>query len=152
MNTVPLIVIACGASKRTQPAPAADLYTGSLFRSSLAWARSVAPDDRIRILSAKHGLVRLNQVLMPYDIRLGQADAMSPDGVHVQAADEGLLKESDVIVVGGKDYVRFARRVWPHARAPFAPDGGLIEGRPSLGALRSALKTWCGRLPQEVAA
>lgn len=152
MNNAPLILIACGASKRAQPSPAAELYTGSLFRSSLQWARSVAPDDRIRIISAKHGLVALNQVLMPYDVRLGQADSMSADGVHVQATDQGLLNEPNVIVVGGKDYVRFARRVWPHASAPFAPDGGLIQGRSSLGALRSALKSWCGRLPESVAA
>jgi hypothetical protein len=61
-------LIACSASKLSSPAPAADLYTGALFRLSLAVARRIC--QRIRILSAKHEVVRLNTVLEPYDVSL----------------------------------------------------------------------------------
>lgn len=61
-------VIACSASKRSVATAASDLYTGALFRLALAVARRHC--RRVRILSAKHGAVRLETVLEPYDASL----------------------------------------------------------------------------------
>lgn len=58
-------LIACSASKLDRPAPAAELYRGSLFRKSLTYARAICAD--VRILSAKHHVVKEDQVLEPYD-------------------------------------------------------------------------------------
>ena len=65
------VVIACSKGKLDHPAKAVELYTGSLFRSALPAARSLVDDEHIRICSAKHGLVRLDEVLEPYDTWLG---------------------------------------------------------------------------------
>lgn len=53
-----------------------DLYTGSLFRAGLRWALSVAHEDQVLILSAKHGLVRLRTVLEPYEQFMGGGGAI----------------------------------------------------------------------------
>lgn len=65
-----LYIVGCGAQKLDHAAPAAQLYTGTLFRFALAYARSQACDGDIRILSGKHGLVQLHEVLEPYDVKM----------------------------------------------------------------------------------
>ncbi len=60
-------LIACGKNKRDRISAASDLYTGSLFRKSLAYARSRVSDENIRVLSARHGLVKLGHHLSPYE-------------------------------------------------------------------------------------
>lgn len=63
----PIYILGCGAKKLDQPSRARDLYTGSLFKASLAYALSQVSDTSIRVLSAKHGLVLLDATLAPYD-------------------------------------------------------------------------------------
>lgn len=74
-QTAPLMIVACSAAKADHPAPAADLYRGSLFTMNLAAARAESP--RVMILSAKHGLVPAEQVVAPYDTTLGDVDAIT---------------------------------------------------------------------------
>lgn len=57
--------------KMKHPAPARDLYVSPLFRKSMAYAEATC--DRWFILSAKHGLVHPDEVIEPYDVRLGRA-------------------------------------------------------------------------------
>ena len=54
--------------------PACDLYQGDLFRKSLAYARGLNPDS-IYILSAKYGLVGLEDEIEPYDTTLNTMPA-----------------------------------------------------------------------------
>lgn len=91
----PLVLIPCGGAKLTHPAPAADLYTSSTFRMALDAARSIVRpygggDECIRIVSAKHGLVRLDAIVDPYDVRMTDADAVSPATIRAQAHAEHL--------------------------------------------------------------
>lgn len=60
-----LAILACGRSKLDRAAPAEELYTGALFRASLAAARKLA--DRFVILSAKHGVLSPETVTEPYE-------------------------------------------------------------------------------------
>lgn len=69
MTPLRVALVGCGAEKRAAPAPAADLYTGQLFRDALAHARRLA-GEHVFVLSAMHGLVPLTQVLRPYDLSL----------------------------------------------------------------------------------
>ena len=59
------LVVGCGAAKRSEAAPARDLYTGSLFRA----AREHAEGSGLpwRILSAEYGLLTPDKVVEPYD-------------------------------------------------------------------------------------
>lgn len=65
-----IVLVACCKNKADMPLPAADLYVSDLFKKSLRFARSIAPDSHIRVLSAKHGLLRLDQTIEPYDERI----------------------------------------------------------------------------------
>lgn len=74
-------VISCGSAKLAAPTAAHRLYTGSYFRMQLRWARSRYPADRIRILSAKYGLVRLTDRLAPYDLLMGAPGSVTADQI-----------------------------------------------------------------------
>lgn len=66
-----LVVIGCGKDKRTEPAPAGDLYVGQHHRRARAAADALAarlPNARVMILSARHGLIELDDVIEPYDV------------------------------------------------------------------------------------
>jgi hypothetical protein len=62
-----IVLLSCTKSKLDIPSPAKDLYSASpMFRKTLEYGISLKP-DRIFILSAKHHLVDLNEILSPYD-------------------------------------------------------------------------------------
>lgn len=67
-----LYVVPCGAAKLDGPAPARELYVGAHFRFALAAVEAAAARDgaRVMILSARHGLVDLDDELAPYDEKL----------------------------------------------------------------------------------
>lgn len=64
------IFLGCVKSKRNKRSKAKDLYTSALFTKALAYARTLADDDDIYILSAKHGLLRLEDPVDPYEVTL----------------------------------------------------------------------------------
>jgi len=66
-----IVLVACASSKQARAAQAKELYTSSLFRKAYAYAESLKP-DAIYILSAKHGLVKPEQVLEPYNTTLNK--------------------------------------------------------------------------------
>jgi len=63
----PLVLIPCGAAKLDRAAFAAEVYTSSHFRLGLQAALALTVPERVRIVSARHGLVRLDAWLEPYD-------------------------------------------------------------------------------------
>lgn len=71
-------VIPCGRDKLDHAAPASDLYVGSAFKACLAAALHQVDGDRskVLILSALHGLVTLDTVLEPYDVKMGDEWAL----------------------------------------------------------------------------
>lgn len=65
-----VVLVACVKQKLDHPAPAKDLYTSDLFRKERQYAeRSEVPWF---VLSAKHGLVKPDEVLEPYDLHLAR--------------------------------------------------------------------------------
>lgn len=80
-----IVVIPCGGAKLNHPAPAAELYTGSMFQDALRTARMLTSDSDIFILSARYGLVTLDQILEPYDIKMGDPGSIHVDDVRIQA-------------------------------------------------------------------
>lgn len=71
--TTTVALVACGAAKTPHASPAAELYTGDLFRKSRAYAEHVA--DRWYVLSAEHGLLHPAAVVAPYDRTLNAMTA-----------------------------------------------------------------------------
>ncbi|MEU6562677.1 DUF6884 domain-containing protein [Nocardia nova] len=130
----PLVIVACGARKAMTPQPASALYTGSYNRMCLRAARALSDDRDIRILSARHGLLELDTVIAPYDTRLGEMDAFTPERLRQQATETGLLDRS-VAILAPKAYVALALHAWPDACTPLAGVGGIGKQRRRLAEI-----------------
>ena len=120
-----LVIIPCGGKKAEEPKPAINLYQGSYFKACARFALSIAKPDEIRILSAKHGLLKIGQIIEPYDLRMGQRGSITADQVRKQAEDQDLLNEADVIIAAGSDYARVALEVWQHGNWILKGVGGM---------------------------
>ena len=69
-----VVLISCVSKKLTSRARAKELYTSTLFKFNLQYARKLNPDS-ICILSAKYGLLGLNDEVEPYDVMLNKMPA-----------------------------------------------------------------------------
>jgi hypothetical protein len=116
-----IVLISCGSRKRDHPAIAAELYTGSLFRYSLEYARSLEP-DLIFILSAKHGLVRLDQIIEPYDETLNKKSSAEITAWAESAlnclAKFCALDRDEFIVLAGDKYRKLLLPQMQNAKVP----------------------------------
>jgi hypothetical protein len=115
-------------SKQQVRSRAAELYTSTLFRLNLQYARQLTP-DAIYILSAKHGLLPLDQEIEPYELtlnRMGVADrkawAMRVLGQLETRAD---LEQDHFIILAG---ARYREYLLPHLRSHEIPLEGLPFG------------------------
>jgi hypothetical protein len=121
-----IVIISCGAKKLNRPARARDLYIGPYFKHMLAYALTLAPAKNVYVLSAKYGLVSLNDRLKPYDLKMGRPGSAGPKTVSRQADRMGIGTEF-VIALGGKAYTRVIRKVWLSVETPLEGKGGLGE-------------------------
>ncbi|WUH91733.1 hypothetical protein OG900_17525 [Streptomyces sp. NBC_00433] len=129
-----LIVIPCGARKLDVRARAADMYTGSYHRACRRAAEALRP-DRVLILSARYGLLGLDDEIDPYDTPHGAADAVSAAVLREQAARRGIERLDPVVVLGGARHVALAKAVWPHALTPLSGTRGMGEQVARLAAM-----------------
>ena len=60
-----IVLIYCVKTKLDHPTKAEDLYISNLFKNYLAYARYIKP-DLVFILSAKYGLLKLDEQIAPY--------------------------------------------------------------------------------------
>ena len=112
-------LVGCASTKLGRPAPARELYVSQLFKKASAYAAQTC--DRWYILSAKHGLVHPDQLLDPYDQRLGiTALGQEPihnwaDRVRVQlAAELSAIPRVTLVILAGAQYQTVARPCqWP---------------------------------------
>ena len=84
-----IYVVPCGAAKLDHAAPAAELYIGAQFRYVLNAALELADANRnrVRILSALHGLLELDTVVEPYDMKMDHAASVASWTVRKQLED-----------------------------------------------------------------
>jgi hypothetical protein len=121
-----LAIIPCGARKRQGTHVARELYVGPYFRAALRWAET-GRFDRVLILSAKHGLVDLDDQVESYDLTFGDEGAVTADVVRQQSYLRLAKHCSPVQCVGGAAYRDMVRQVWPRATSP-------VDGCTSMGA------------------
>lgn len=121
----PLVIIPCGKVKSDFTQKAGDMYLGGYHKLAQRAARAITSPDNIRILSAKYGLMTLDQVIEPYELRLGQDGSIEEVDVMDQAFTHGLVGHRNVVVLAGADYARLALTVWPDARTPLAGTKGM---------------------------
>ncbi len=82
-----ICIIPCAADKLDHSAAAQDLYTSSNFQNTLAAAK--IHFDKVLILSAKYGLLELDQVVETYDVQIGKghAEEVTEETIREQLAD-----------------------------------------------------------------
>ena len=119
-----LVIIPCGGKKRAGKWPAFQLYCGSGFIAALKAALRLTTRENIRILSGKHGLLRLESVVEFYEQRIDEPGGVSAETVRRQASGEGLLGVP-VVILAGKAYASVALQVWPHAQTPLSGARGM---------------------------
>lgn len=61
-----IVLLSCVSKKLDKESSAELIYNSPLFKKSLNYAKSLNP-DKIYILSAKHYVLELNDVIQPYD-------------------------------------------------------------------------------------
>lgn len=115
-TTVSIALVSCSGPKLEQAAPARRLYTSQLFRSTLALAER--RHDVVYVISAKHELVTLDQVIEPYDRTMADVakEWRTVWGVRVWGSIQLRHQHVDrqVFIYAGKDYVQPIRRAGFH--------------------------------------
>ena len=123
-----IVLISCVSRKLPFRAKARDLYTSTLFKLSLKYAETMKP-DAIFILSAKHGLLSLNQEIEPYDITLKDMRSSEikvwANNVLNQIQGVCSIKETDFTFLAGEKYRKY---LLPHFKNYSVPLKGLRIG------------------------
>jgi hypothetical protein len=130
-----IVLIGCGQRKRSERAPARELYTGPLFADRLAYAD--ASRRPFWIVSARHGLIAPGVVLEPYDLTvrdLSPVDAAAWSLGVVRALLDELSDTCDlsrltVELHMGADYAEPLRQILPAIGINYSwPVRGLSQG------------------------
>ena len=105
-----IVLISCVSMKLPSRAKAKDLYVSSLFKYCLQYAISLNPDN-IYVLSAKHGLLDLEQKIEPYEQTLNKMKSNQikewADKVLVQLRKVSNLKNDDFTFLAGEKYRKY---------------------------------------------
>lgn len=100
-----IVLVSCGKKKKNVPSRADQLYISPLFKKSRLYAIQVS--DKWFIMSAKHGLLRPNEIIEPYDLSLSDVPKIEKnlwaDNVCHQLLESAPNIEK-VILLGGADY------------------------------------------------
>ncbi len=124
-----VVLVSCGSKKLDRRSQAQHLYTGVLFRYSLKYAKKLEP-SHIYILSARHGLLALEQQINPYDQTLNSMPASKvqnwADQVISQLSQKFSLDETHFVILAGQRYRKYLQ---PHMQHVDAPLTGLTIGK-----------------------
>lgn len=121
-------MLSCVSKKLDRAAPAGELYVSSLFKLALGYASLLAPTD-IFILSAKYGLVGIDDIIEPYDVTLnsmGAAErrAWAKNVLEALRGRTSLAEDQFTFLAGD----RYRADLVPHLRHVAIPMAGLRIG------------------------
>ncbi|MCE2885860.1 MAG: DUF6884 domain-containing protein [Pseudanabaena sp.] len=124
-----IVLISCASRKLSQKAKVKDLYVSTLFKLNLKYAQQLEPDN-IFILSAKHGLLSLEQEIEPYEQTLNNMYTNEvkqwADQVLEQISEICSIEETTFIFLAGKKYRKY---LLPHLKNIQTPLEGLGIGK-----------------------
>ena len=121
LRSWPLVVIPCSKAKLAGIHAAENLYVGSYHRAARAAALRMTVPKRVLILSARYGLIGLEDRIESYELTMGQRGSVTVTTLASQA--EGL--QGPVVVLAGMAYTRMVLAVWPDAETPLAGSRGI---------------------------
>ncbi|MFE6272261.1 DUF6884 domain-containing protein [Streptomyces goshikiensis] len=121
-----LIVVPCSTRKSGQTvAPAGEMYTGSYHLAARKAAFALSGEEiGPLILSAKYGLLRLEDRILDYDLKAGQTGTIGGAALRRQAHHLA-VSGCRTTVLAGKQYAELARHVWPDLHHPLAGARGI---------------------------
>lgn len=127
ISSAELVIIPCGGAKADKPCTAGEMYVGGYHKACQTYALALVKGDRdkVLILSAKYGLLELDDPIEPYELRMGTLGCVTSVKVYEQARDKSLLEVQTVVALGGRDYTSVVKKVWPHALTPLEGVGGI---------------------------
>ena len=116
-----VVLISCVSKKLNYKSKAQDLYVSSLFKKNLQYAKSLNP-DKIFILSAKYGLLRLNEEIEPYNKTLNKMRSKEikewANSVLNQLKKSTDLENDEFIFLAGNNYRKFLLPYLKHYKIP----------------------------------
>lgn len=105
-----IVLISCVSKKLMYKAKVKDIYISPLFKKHMAYARKLTPDE-ILVLSAKHGMLELEQEIEPYNLTLNN---MRTDEIEAWSAKvikqleyKFDLNSTHVTFLAGRNYRKF---------------------------------------------
>lgn len=105
-----VILISCVKKKLNHRAKAKDLYVSSLFKKEFEYAKLLNP-DKIFILSAKYGLLELDEEIEPYEKTLNKMSSNEikewANSVLNQLKKVSDLDNDEFIFFAGNNYRKF---------------------------------------------
>lgn len=105
------VIIPCVFEKTDYKTKARNLYIGHYFETCMKYAANKTNDKNIFILSAKHGLIALDDLIEPYDMKMGQIGSITDELLKEQAEGFGII-DKDVLAVGEEDYLEKLKKVF----------------------------------------
>ena len=116
-----VVLISCVSKKLHHKSKAQDLYVSPLFQKNLQYAQSLNP-DKIFILSAKYGLLRLNEEVEPYDKTLNKMRSNKikewANSVLNQLKQSTDLENDEFVFLAGNNYRKFLLPQIKHYNIP----------------------------------
>ena len=117
-----IIFISCVKNKMSSPCIARNMYVSDLFKKSLSYAEQLDKSATIYILSAKYGLLELNEQIEPYELTLNTMNKKQrkewADKVLMQCKEKGISFDEEAIFLCGKKYREFLMNEFKNSSAP----------------------------------
>ena len=105
-----IVLISCVSQKLSHKAKARDLYISTLFRLNLRFAQKLSPSN-IFVLSAKYGLVDMEEEIEPYDVTLNTMPYKErkkwAEKVLKQMINCCNIKDDHFIILAGQKYRQY---------------------------------------------
>jgi cytoplasmic iron level regulating protein YaaA (DUF328/UPF0246 family) len=124
-----IVLISCASKKHPQKSRVRELYISDLFKKELQYAQKLAP-DQIFVLSAKYGLVGLDDEIEPYNLTLNTMSSREikrwADDVIIQLSEKADLRNDQFVFLAGEKYRKY---LVPHLVHVEIPLEGLTIGR-----------------------
>lgn len=132
-----LLIISCGAKKRSHPALARDMYLGPWHKTL---RKNRGENLCVYILSAKYGLINEDKSIDPYELRMTPARACELNET-VKADYFKLIQTINpprIMWCLGKDYLNAMKGCWfaSETVVPFCPK------KSGIGSRMTELKEW----------
>ena len=116
-----IVLISCVSQKLDKKSKAKDLYVSTLFKKNMAYAKMLDP-DKIYILSAKYGLLALDDEIEPYNVTLNTMKVAEKKAwaqkVLSQLEKVESIEDTKFIFLAGNNYREYLIPHLPHIEVP----------------------------------